>query len=108
MSSVPVQFLIYVMPEPSCPKPASILPLSGCLEASVGITSTFTLTVLNMCDPNVTSIGDLLVSKSIVGMQKGDLDISSVNQSLVFVNFTWTPQPDQIGPQQLCTVAYTE
>ena len=108
MSSVPAQFLIYVMATPQCPVQPTIQPLGDCLEVSVGVTRTFTLTIQNMCDPNVTDIADLFVSRTISGMQEGNLTASLVDPSVLYVNFTWTPQLDQVGPQQLCAVAYTE
>jgi hypothetical protein len=108
MSSVPVQFLIYVMPEPNCTQKPVIQPLADCLEASVGVTKTFTLTILNMCDPTAVDIADIVAWKDITGMQKFNLTVALTNQSLTYASFTWTPQSNQLGPQQLCTVAYTE
>lgn len=108
MSSVPVQFLIYVMPEPICSQAPSIMPFAGCLEASVGIPKIFDISVLNTCNNNDTSVTDLMVSRNINGMQAGNLTISSNNLSLSSMTFTWMPQANQIGSQQMCLIAYTE
>ncbi|CAF3739377.1 unnamed protein product [Rotaria sp. Silwood1] len=108
MSSVPVQLLIYVMPEPSCSTKPIIIPLSRCLEAQVGISLSFNLYVMNLCDPNVATLADLVVSSDITGMTKGNLINSATNTSLSYVTFTWTPQANQVGEQQLCTIAYTD
>ena len=108
MSSVPVQFLIYVMPEPACSQAPIIIPLAGCLELTVGVSKTFTLFAMNLCDPNVANIADIIVSQGITGMQVGNLTTWATNASLVYVTLTWTPQLSQMGPQQLCTTAYTE
>lgn len=108
MSSVPVQMLIYVLPQPSCSKSPIIFPLNGCLEKQVGITITFDLYVMNLCDPSVSNITTILVTAGINGMTAGNLTRSPTNSSLSYVRYTWTPQTNQIGSQQMCTVAYTE
>jgi hypothetical protein len=107
MSSVPVQFLIYVLPEPTCSNSPIILPLTGCLEVTVGVSMSFNLSVLNLCDPNVVGIMDILLPQGITGMQISNLTNSSTNASIVYETFTWTPQANQIGSQELCAIAYT-
>ncbi|CAF5165102.1 unnamed protein product, partial [Rotaria sp. Silwood1] len=79
-----------------------------CLEAQVGISLSFNLYVMNLCDPNVATLADLVVSSDITGMTKGNLINSATNTSLSYVTFTWTPQANQVGEQQLCTIAYTD
>jgi hypothetical protein len=108
MSSVPVQFLIYVLPQPTCSNAPIIISLTDCLEVTVGVTNTFNLSVLNLCDPNIINITDIIVSQGITGMQMNNLTSSSINASLVYGTFTWTPQTNQIGSQQLCMIAYTK
>ncbi|CAF4830281.1 unnamed protein product, partial [Rotaria sp. Silwood1] len=108
MSSVPVQFLIYVMPEPTCSISPVIIPLTGCLEVKVGTMKTFNISIINQCDPDVSDIADLIVSNGITGMQAGNLTYSSTNDSLLYVTFTWTPQLSQLGSQILCTIAFTD
>jgi hypothetical protein len=107
MSSVPIQFLIYVLPQPTCSIAPIILPLLDCLEVTVGVTTTFNLSVLNLCDPNIVNITDIIVSQGITDMQMDNLTISLTNASIVYGTFIWTPQASQIGPQQLCIIAYT-
>ncbi len=107
MSSVPVQLLIYVMPTPNCSIAPIILPLSGCLEVQVGVTISFDLYAMNLCNSSVANLTDLIVSTSINGMTNGNLTSSPTNSSLYYVYFTWTPQANQIGSQELCTIAYT-
>ncbi|CAF1245134.1 unnamed protein product, partial [Rotaria sordida] len=108
LSSVPVQFLIYVMPEPTCSTSPTIIPLKGCLEVKVGVMKTFNISVVNQCDPTETDITDLFVSNSISGMVAGNLTSSPTNDSLLYVIFTWTPQLSQLGSQILCTIAFTD
>ena len=108
MSSVPVQFLIYVMPEPTCSEAPVIIPLEGCLEVTVNVSISFNLSVLNLCNPNITSIADIIVSNENIGVQVGNVTTSSTNASLVYVTLTWTPQATQLGPQELCMIAYSE
>ncbi|CAF4494158.1 unnamed protein product, partial [Rotaria sp. Silwood2] len=108
MSSVPVQLLIYVMPDPSCSTKPIIIPLDRCLEVQVGISLSFNLYAMNLCDPNVAILTDMVVSSSITGMTNGNLINSPTNTSLSYVTFTWTPKANQVGQQKICTIAYTD
>ncbi len=107
MSSVPVQLLIYVLPTPICSKAPIILPVNGCLEVQVGVQINFNIYALNQCNPSVSNITDILVSSAANGMIDGNLTSSLTNSSLSYLPFTWTPQTNQIGSQQLCVIAYT-
>jgi hypothetical protein len=108
MSSVPVQFLISVIAEPNCTEAPVIIPLTGCLEVSVGVLETIDIYALNLCDSNITGFADIFLVYSSDGMQLSNLTGSSTNASLFYKTLTWTPQANQIGPQQMCLVAYTE
>jgi len=107
MSSVPVQFLIYVTPIATCSESPIIIPLHSCLEVTVGVLSSFNITVLNMCNSNTTII-DIFPTYITDGMELQNLRQSPNNASIYYETLTWTPQANQIGPQQLCTVAYTK
>jgi hypothetical protein len=108
MSSVPVQFLIYVMPEPTCSLAPDVVPLSGCMEVTVGVAISFNISVINNCDPTVSDLADLISTNSPDYMQSDDLTDLPTNASVGYMTFTWTPQAYQIGPQELCVVAYTK
>ena len=108
MSSVPIQFLIYVMPEFICSKPPLIIPLSGCLELTANVPRTFNLTVLNQCNPNITRITNITVTNETLGFQIGNLVPSPTDASLNYVTLSWTPQTTQVGFQKLCLIAHTE
>lgn len=108
MNSVPVQFLIYVMPQPICGLPATIVPLEGCLEVTVGVSINFNLSVINSCDPNAFEIADVVISSETIGVKVENLTESPSNSSLVSATLSWIPQANHIGPQQLCLIAYTE
>jgi hypothetical protein len=108
MSSVPVQFLIYVMPQPTCSLMPVIVPVNGCMEVTVGVSISFNITVINNCNPNVSDLADLIISNGPSGIQTDLLTDSLTNDSIAYMTFYWTPDPTQIGPQQLCMVAYTE
>ena len=107
MSSVPVQFLIEVLPTPDCSQPPLILPLTDCLEAQVNVPINFTLYVMNFCNKTVSIITDLIPTISITGMQVSDLINSMTNTSLSYIILTWTPQSNQLGSQEFCAIAYT-
>ena len=108
MSSVPVQFLIYVQPPPDCSTPPEIQPLTSCLEAAVGVQTTFTVYAKNLCDPNETRLSDILMSTSLAGVNSSDLVEVTSAGLLGYVIFTWKPVVAQMGYQQLCFIAYTE
>ena len=108
MSSVPIQFLIYVIPPPSCSILPLIIPLTGCLEVQVNVSVNYTLYVMNYCNRTRTIVTDLVVTVGITGMTVGSLTNSTTNTSLVSVTLSWTPQSSQIGPQQFCAAAYNK
>jgi hypothetical protein len=107
MSSVPVQFLISVIPEPICSDAPVIIPLTGCLEVTVGVLISIDIFVLNLCDPNDTGIIDMVVTSNTNDVQISNLTNSLTNTSLSYKTITWTPQANEIGPQELCMIAYT-
>jgi hypothetical protein len=107
MSSVPVQFLVYVLPQPSCTIVPLILPVSGCLEVQVGVPMSIKLYAMNFCNLTIANLTDIVVSSGINGMSAGNLTSVSTNTSLSYVTYTWTPQADQVGYQELCTIAFT-
>ncbi|CAF3555262.1 unnamed protein product [Rotaria sp. Silwood1] len=107
MSSVAIQFLIYVLATPTCTQAPVILPLTDCLEIQVNVAVNFTLYAMNYCNRTKVIITDLISTVSITGLSASNLVNSTTNTSLVYVTFTWTPQINQIGSQQFCTLAYT-
>ncbi|CAM4826938.1 unnamed protein product [Rotaria magnacalcarata] len=107
MSSVPVQMLIYVQPEPNCLIKPIISPLDRCLEVQVGDLISFNIFIMNLCTPTVTQIADFVVSGDVTGMSRSNLTTSPTNLSLSYVSFTWTPHINQIGSNQLCVLAFT-
>ena len=108
MSSVPVQFLIYVLPIPQCSLLPVILPLSSCLEVQVGIPINVTLFTMNKCNRSRTIITDISLSMGINGMNSSQLFNSTTNTSLSYITLNWTPQSNQIGSQDFCAIAYTK
>jgi hypothetical protein len=108
MSSIPVQFLIYVMAQPACGLAPIILPLSRCLDVPVGVLVNFNLSAATLCNPNISDINTIMVTTDISGMNTSDTINSLTNASISYAMFTWEPQTSQLGSQQLCTVAYTE
>lgn len=107
MSSVPVQFLIYVTNAPACSNAPVFIPQTGCLEVTAGVSMSINIYVLNLCDPNAINIADIIATYKSNGMSIGTLQDSPTNSSMVYETLTWTPQTNQIGPQQLCMIAYT-
>ena len=107
MSSVPVQFLIYVQPQPTCSQEPIIVPLTGCLEVQVGALVKFNLSAINLCNSSSITLTDIVMSSRINGMTKSNLTKSSTNSSIYSMTFTWTPLPIQVGLEELCTVAFT-
>ena len=108
MSSVPVQFLIYVMPQPTCSLKPVIVHLNGCMEVTVGVPLSFNITVINSCDPNISDLVDLIIVSGPPNIQNDPLTDTPTNDSVDYMTFYWTPDSTEIGPQQLCLTAYTE
>lgn len=108
MSSVPVQFLIYVTPTPSCSDAPVILPLTGCLQVTASVLITVNISVLNLCDPNIAQITNMITTQSSTGMTMSSLQKSTTNSSIFYRTLTWTPQINQLGDNQLCIIAYTK
>lgn len=108
MSSVPVQFLIYVLPTPNCSiSPLILFSNATCMEVSIGVPKIFNITVLNYCDPQIIPITDIIAYPFLDGLQQGNLTNTSSNASLSYVTFIWTPQSNQLGEQVFCFTAYT-
>ena len=107
MSSVPVQFLIHVLPIPTCTVPPLILPLTDCFEVQVGQSITFTLTAMDRCNTTAT-ITDILLVQTVSGLTGSTVVNSTTNSSLASAIFTWTPRATQVGVQQLCFTAFNK
>lgn len=107
MSSVSIQFLIFVLASPNCTQTPVFIPLTGCLEVQVSVPVNFTLYAMNYCNKTKVIITDLISTVDINGMTVSNLYNSTTNTSLVYVILTWTPQSNQIGIQTYCAVVYT-
>jgi hypothetical protein len=68
MSSVPVQFLIYVMGNLSYREPPVFLPLTNYFEVQVGQMVNLSLFVMNYCNRTKSIVKDVINTASIVGM----------------------------------------
>jgi hypothetical protein len=108
MSSIPVQFLIYVMPTPVCGLAPEMLPFSRCFDAEIGVQISFNVSAVTLCDPNVSGVNTILVTSTLAGVNFSDTNDSPTNASVGYATITWTPQASELGLQQLCTVAYSE
>ena len=108
MSSVPVQFLIYVLDQPACGLAPIIIPLKRCLDAQVGVPINFNISAMTLCNPNVSDIDTIVVPSAPTGVNGSDTIGSTSNASVSYITITWTPLASQVGPQQLCFVAFTE
>lgn len=108
MSSVPVQFLINVLPTPTCVQEPVFIPLTGCLEVQVNVPVTFTLFIMSYCNRTISIVNTFFATLTIDFMNISNLVNSTTNTSLVYVTLNWTPQISQIGSRDLCAVAYTK
>ena len=99
MSSVPVQLLIYVMPQQTCGLAPVIFPLQRCFDAQVNVSISFNISALTLCDPTVSDIDTFVVTNAIAGMNLTDTIASTINSSVSYITFTWRPTTSQIGPQ---------
>jgi len=108
MSSVPVQLLIHVMDVPTCRLAPVFLHVNRCLEAVVNAWTTFNITIINRCDPDIADIDGVIMSSSVPGMNISEEITSPINDSIVYVTFRWRPAVNQVGSQKLCLIAFTE
>ncbi len=108
MSSIPVQFLILVLPAPICSELPFILPLTDCLEVQVGIPVHLTLYAINYCNNTQSIISDISVTIGLPSMNISKLHNSMTNTSLSYITLNWMPQIDEVGSQQFCAIAYTK
>ncbi len=106
MSSVPLQFLIYVYENLNCTlKPLLISNLQDddCQGAQVGMNFTMTFTAINLCGSQRAIIDIALLSFPIVSTSA--LVQNTTNTSLWSMTITWIPTVNQVGAQVLCAVA---
>ena len=108
MSSIPVQFLIYVTGEQACGSRPVILPVQRCLDVQVGAPINFNISAMTTCSPNVSDVEMITIASGIDGMNISNTSHSTENASLSYATFAWTPRADQVGPQQLCLVAFSQ
>ena len=108
MSSVPVQILIYVMDEPFCGLAPIIFPLTRCFDAQVNVPITFDISAFTPCDPTVSDVNTITISTAPDGVNLTETETSPTNTSISFATFTWRPSTSQLGPQQLCVIAFSE
>lgn len=102
MSSVPVQFLIYVYRPKNCSVPDLSSP-STCVGVQVGIPYAFNLTAINNCaaSSNISSIA----LQAFAGVVRGSLTQVTPNRTVYRMAITYTPLASQLGLQILCGVA---
>lgn len=105
MSSVPVQFLIQVLPAPQCSSPPILSLSEMCMEVQVGVSISFDILAINQCGSNII-VADIVVAVNIPGILPGNIT-QAPDESYATVGYTWTPLSSQLGPQTFCTVAFT-
>jgi hypothetical protein len=106
LSSVPLQFLVYVDGTQSCtlqPLLISDLNSDACQGAQVGVNFTITLTAINQCGSGRTISDIATVSFPIV--IKSALVQDTTNTSLWSMTLTWAPTANQVGSQVFCAIA---
>jgi hypothetical protein len=106
MSSVPIQFLVYVYATPTCTLEPLLISNSNssiCQGAQVGVNFTMILTAINRCG-NGQIISDI-ATLSFPIVIKSALVQNVTNTSLWSMTITWMPTVDQVGSQVLCAVA---
>ena len=97
MSSIPVQFLVYIIDTPPCGLAPVILSPNVCLDVQVSIPVTFNISALTLCDPNVSDINSIEITHSIPGMSMSNITSSITNTSVSYATFNWIPQTNQLG-----------
>lgn len=106
MSSVPVQFLINVLPTPECPSLPLFEPITTCSEAQTNIEFTFEFYVENRCDPDISTLTDIVLTTPLPGLKTGNFTFTN-DELYAYLPVTWIPQDNQIGQQDICAIAFT-
>lgn len=102
MSSVPVQFLIYVYMPKTCSVPSVTSPAT-CVGVQVGVSHTFNLTAINNCGLS-SNISDIAI-QAFLGITRGPLIQVTPNRTVYTMRITYTPTISQVGLQVLCAIA---
>ena len=105
MSSVAVQFLIYVL-TPNCLNFTCYYSLTGCLEVQVNVPITFTLYAMNYCNKTKSVITDLLPTADINGIQVSNLVNSTTNITNLCYTHLDTSNKSNWSPNILCGCLY--
>ena len=108
MSSIPVQFLIYVMGNQTCGSRPVINPLDRCLNVQVGVPVSFNISATTTCNPNASDIDTITIASGMNGINMSNTIHSDTDPSTSYTTFTWTPRADQVGSNQLCVIAYSQ
>lgn len=82
MSSIPVQFLLYIIDPPVCGLAPIILPPSVSLNVQVGVPISFNISAVTLCNPNVSHIDSIKVTTAINGMNISNTTDSATNTSV--------------------------
>lgn len=61
----------------------------------------------HFCTASVSVLTDIGLSNPVNGMNHSSLRNLTMDGSLAYVSYQWTPNDNQIGFQQVCFVAYT-
>ena len=96
------------MDQPTCGLVPIILPLNRCFDARVGVSISFNISAMSLCDPSVSAVDTILVSTGTTGVTSSDITGLPSNASVSYIAINWTPLASQLGPQQLCFTAYSE
>ncbi|CAF1134511.1 unnamed protein product [Didymodactylos carnosus] len=102
LSSIPLQFLIYVYQSGNCSILPTIVSTQSCVDVQAMVPYSQTLSAQVGC--NFNNITDF-VSTSPTGMLKSDVYKNSLQSNTYSINLTWTPAINQVGTQIFCTAA---
>ncbi|CAM4899250.1 unnamed protein product [Rotaria socialis] len=106
MSSVPIQFLVYVYAATNCtikPLLLSDMASGDCLGAEVGVSVVMHFTAVNLCGSDREIIDIAILSFPTI--IKSAVVQSPTNASIWSMEMTWIPSAMQVGSQVLCAVA---
>ena len=106
MSSVPLQFLVYVYATTACtlePLITTDINNGDCQGVQVGVSFTMTFTVENRCGSGRTIDDVAILSFPVV--TKSALIQNTTNTAFWSMQITWSPMANQVGSQVLCAVA---
>ena len=96
------------MDQPVCGLAPVIMPLKRCFDAQVNVLISLNISAVISCDPAVSTVNTIIIASGPTGVNFSETIDMPNNASAAYAVFTWRSSTTQMGPQQLCLIAFSE